>query len=467
MTMRVYNTLTHKKEPFQTLKPDQVDMYVCGPTVYDKAHVGHAMSTLVFDIIRRYLEFRGFTVRHVMNYTDVDDKIIQRAHQENVDSLKLAERYIQEYNQHIVDLNVLPATDFPRATEEIDHIISMIKGLISKGYAYPAEGNVYFSVENFEDYGKLSGRRLEDMKAGARIEVDERKRNPLDFALWKASKPGEPAWASPWGPGRPGWHIECSAMSLHHLGEQIDIHGGGSDLIFPHHENEIAQTESLTGKPFVRYWLHNGMLQLSGEKMSKSLGNLVTIEEFLANHEPDVLRMMVLNSSYRNPLTFNEEVIEQATRSLERLRSALRPAFPASSPPMEQVTEQTLENQILATRQGFVVAMDDDFNTAVAMGHLFDLVRVINQARDAGVNQESLTPAQDLLRQLSGVLGLQLEKEEEGKGDIAPIVDLLIEVRQELRERKLWDLSDQIRDRLADLDIILEDNKEGTVWRRK
>lgn len=467
MTMRVYNTLTRKKEPFQTLKPDQVDMYVCGPTVYDKAHVGHAMSTLVFDIIRRYLEFRGFTVRHVMNYTDVDDKIIQRAHQENVDPLKLAERYIQEYNQHIVDLNVLPATDFPRATEEIDHIISMIKGLISKGYAYPAEGNVYFSVENDEDYGKLSGRRLEDMKAGARIEVDERKKNPMDFALWKASKPGEPAWASPWGPGRPGWHIECSAMSLHHLGEQIDIHGGGTDLIFPHHENEIAQTESLTGKPFVRYWLHNGMLQLSGEKMSKSLGNLVTIEEFLSNHEPDVLRMMVLNSSYRNPLTFNEEVIEQATRSLERLRSALRPAFPANGQSMEQVTEQTLENQILATRQGFVVAMDDDFNTAVAQGHLFDLVRAINQARDAGASQGSLNPAQDLLRQLSGVLGLQLEKEEEGRGDIAPLVDLLIEVRQELRERKLWDLSDQIRDRLADLDILLEDNKEGTIWRRK
>jgi cysteinyl-tRNA synthetase len=467
MTIRVYNTLTRKKEPFQTLKPGHVDMYVCGPTVYDKAHVGHAMSTLVFDIIRRYLEFHGYTVRHVMNYTDVDDKIIQRAHQESIDPLKLAERYIQEYNQHILDLNVLPATDFPRATEEIDHIISMIKGLISKGYAYPAEGNVYFSVENDEDYGKLSGRRLGDMQAGARIEVDERKRNPLDFALWKASKPGEPAWASPWGPGRPGWHIECSAMSLHHLGEQIDIHGGGTDLIFPHHENEIAQTESLTGKPFVRYWLHNGMLQLSGEKMSKSLGNLVTIEEFLANHEPDVLRMLVLNSSYRNPLTFNEEVIEQATHSLERLRSALRPAFSGNDQSMDQVTEQTLENQILATRKGFEVAMDDDFNTAIAMGHLFDLVRVINQARDAGASQESLNPAQDVLRQLSGVLGLQLVKEEDSRGDIAPLVDLLIEVRQELREQKLWALSDQIRNRLADLDIILEDNKEGTVWRRK
>lgn len=466
MTLRVHNTLTRKKEPFETLKPGQVDMYVCGPTVYDKAHVGHAMSTLVFDIVRRYLEYRGFNVRHVMNYTDVDDKIIQRANAEGVDPIKLAEGYIQEYNQHIEDLNVLPATAYPRATEEIDHIISMIEALIDKGHAYEAEGNVYFSVSSDDDYGKLSRRKLEDLQAGARVEVDERKQNPLDFALWKASKPGEPTWASPWGPGRPGWHIECSAMSLHHLGQQIDIHGGGNDLIFPHHENEIAQTESLTGKPFVKYWMHNGMLQLSGEKMSKSIGNLVTVEEFLADHEPDVLRMMVLNSSYRNPLTFNDEVIEQGERSLERLRSALRAAYSSGDRTLESI-DKALQNQIYATRQGFLDSMDDDFNSAGALGHLFDLVRVINQARDAGADQESLQPAHDLLLELSGVLGLRLDKHRKETGDAAPLIDLLVEVRQELREQKLWSLSDKIRDQLEALGITLEDTKEGTSWRRR
>ena len=470
MALRVYNTLTRRKEEFETLKPGQVDLYVCGPTVYDKAHVGHAMSTIVFDVIRRYLEYRGYRVRHVMNYTDVDDKIIQRANQEGEDPLALAQRYIQEYDGHIADLNVLPASVYPRATDEIDNIISMINGLIEKGYAYEAEGNVYFSVESDEDYGRLSGRKLEDMQAGARVEVDERKRNPLDFALWKASKPGEPVWASPWGPGRPGWHIECSAMNLHHLGEQIDIHGGGNDLIFPHHENEIAQTESLTGKSFARYWLHNGMLQLSGEKMSKSLGNLVTVEEFLADHEPDVLRMMVLNANYRNPLTFNGEVIEQAERSLERLRTALRPAYLTADQTSQQTSEdigKALQDQVYATRQAFLVSMDDDFNTAGALGHLFDLVRAINQARDAGADQDTLQPAQVLLLELSGVLGLQLEKPEKETGEIAPFVELLLEIRQELRKQKLWSLSDMIRDRLAELGITLEDTKEGTIWRWK
>ena len=466
MALRIYNTLTRKKEPFESLKSGQIDMYVCGPTVYDKAHVGHAMSTLVFDIVRRYLEYRGFRVRHVMNYTDVDDKIIQRANQEGKDPLKLAERYIHEYEQHIIDLNVLPATSYPRATEEIEQIISMIRGLIEKGHAYEAEGNVYFSVSSDPNYGKLSGRRLEDMQAGARIEVDERKRNPMDFALWKASKPGEPAWDSPWGPGRPGWHIECSAMSLHHLGEQIDIHGGGNDLIFPHHENEIAQTESLTGKPFARYWMHNGMLQLSGEKMSKSTGNLITVEQFLEEHNANVLRMMVLNSSYHNPLTFADEVIEQAEHSLERLRSALRPAISAPEQAPESI-KQALEQQMLATQQGFRESMDDDFNTAGALGQLFDLVRATNQARDAGVDQATLILAQDMLRELTGVLGLQLEKSEEVSGDIDPFVDLLVEVRQSLRDEKLWDLSDMLRDRLAELGVILEDSKEGTTWRWK
>ena len=464
MTLKIYNTLTRKKEDFETLEPGKVSMYVCGPTVYDKAHVGHAMSVLVFDIIRRYLEYRGYEVRHVMNYTDVDDKIIQRANAQGRDPLDLAEEYMREFDQHLQDLNVLPATAKPRATQTIDQIIEMVQGLIDKGYAYPApNGDVYFRVRKDDDYGKLSRRNLDDMQAGARIAVDEQKEDPMDFALWKASKPGEPAWDSPWGPGRPGWHIECSAMNLAHLGEQIDIHGGGNDLIFPHHENEIAQTECYTGKPFARYWVHNGMLQLSGEKMSKSLGNLVTIEDFLAEHEPDVLRMMILNSSYRSPLTFSDETIQHAERALERLRSALRPATGDKT----GVTSR-LPIQMEATRRGFTAAMDDDFNTAGALGYLFDLVRAINQARDMGLAQSELEPAQRLLLELTGVLGLQLDKQPEpAGGEAAPFVDLLLEVRQELRAQKLWALSDKIRDRLTEMGVVIEDTREGSTWRWK
>jgi cysteinyl-tRNA synthetase len=463
MTLQIYNTLSRTKEPFETLKPDKVSMYVCGPTVYDNAHVGHAMSVLVFDIIRRYLEYRGYEVRHAMNYTDVDDKIILRANVEKIDPYALAERYIQQFKHHLKDLNILPATVYPRATQEIDQIISMVEGLIESGHAYEAGGDVYFFVSSDPDYGKLSGRKIEDMQSGFRINVDERKETPMDFALWKASKPGEPSWDSPWGPGRPGWHIECSAMSLHHLGEQIDIHGGGNDLIFPHHENEIAQTESLTGKSFARYWIHNGMLQLSGEKMSKSLGNLVTIEDFLAENEADVLRMMVLNSSYRSPLTFNDETIGHAKRALERFRSALRPATG-----VKRAMTTRLPIQIEATRRGFIEAMDDDFNTAGALGYLFDLVRAINQSRDMGFAQEELDAAQNLLRELTGVLGLQLDKQSEAEaGEAAPFIDLLLEVRQELRGQKLWALSDKIRDQLAECNVIIEDGREGTTWRWK
>lgn len=331
MSIKIYNTLTRKKEDLVTLEPGKVRMYVCGVTVYNKAHVGHAMSALVFDILRRYLEFRGYEVLHVTNFTDVDDKIITRANQLGMNPFALAEGYIQELTRNFKELNILPATAYPRATLEMDTIITMIQGLIEKGYAYPAGGDVYFRVQKDEDYGKLSGRRIEDMKAGARIEVGELKEDPLDFALWKAAKPGEPAWDSPWGKGRPGWHIECSAMNLTHLGEQIDIHGGGNDLIFPHHENEIAQTESLTGKPFARYWVHNGMLNIGGEKMSKSTGNMITIDEFLASHPAEALRYLVLNSGYRNPLMFTDETVENAERGLERLRSALRPALPGAA----------------------------------------------------------------------------------------------------------------------------------------
>lgn len=462
MGLQVYNTLSHKKEPFETIEPGKVRMYVCGPTVYDKAHVGHAMSALVFDIIRRYLEYGGLQVRHVMNYTDVDDKIIQRANTLGLDPFALAESYIQEFAQHLKDLNILPASVNPRATAEMEEIIRLVQDLIDKGFAYAAGGDVYFRVDKKADYGKLSGRKLEDMRAGSRIEIDERKENPLDFALWKAAKPGEPAWDSPWGKGRPGWHIECSAMSSSHLGEQIDIHGGGNDLVFPHHENEIAQSEAHSGKSFSRFWIHNGMLQLSGEKMSKSLGNLITIEAFLADHGADALRMMVLNSGYRNPLTFNDEVIGQAERALERLQSALKPALPAAAGLGADQLE-ALEKGHAAARAGFESSMDDDFNSAGALGHLFDLVRVINQARADGASDDQLARAQELLEQLTGVMGLNLRGSQSAQ-PADDFVNLLMEVRAEVRQAKLWQLSDLIRDRLAELGVQVEDSKAGSSW---
>lgn len=462
MALQIYNTLTRKKEDFQTIEPERVRMYVCGPTVYDKAHVGHAMSALVFDIIRRYLKYRGYDVRHIMNYTDVDDKIIQRAYVKNMDPFELAEQYIREYDRHMQELNVLPATFNPRATGEIGNIIELVEELVDKGFAYEVEGDVYFRVRKFGEYGKLSGRKLEDMRSGSRIDVDERKESPLDFALWKAAKEGEPYWDSPWGKGRPGWHIECSAMSISHLGDQIDIHGGGNDLVFPHHENEIAQSEAYSGKKFARYWVHNGMLQLSGEKMSKSLGNLVTIEEFLSEHHADVLRMMVLNSGYRSPLTFNDEVIEQTENALDRIHSGLKPALPDSEGLPDEDLKK-LREQIEIDWEGFERSMDDDFNTAGALGHVFSLVRTINQARMDGANKDQLGEAQKSLRELTAVFGLTLS-EEETKHEADPFIDLLVEIRSEVRDKKMWDLSDLIRDRLAELGVQVEDTKTGSTW---
>lgn len=464
MSLRVYNTLSRKKEIFETLEPDQVFMYVCGPTVYDNAHVGHAMSSMVFDIIRRYLEYSGYAVRHVMNYTDVDDKIIMRAQFEEVDAVELAERYIEQYAQHLRDLNILPATVYPRVSTEMENIIQVVRGLIDKGYAYEVEGDVYFRVARDNDYGKLSRRKLEDMESGSRIDIDSRKESPMDFALWKAAKPGEPAWESPWGPGRPGWHIECSVMSIEHLGEQIDIHGGGNDLIFPHHENEIAQSESFTGKPFARYWLHNGMMQLSGEKMSKSLGNLVTIGDFLENYEADVLRMLVLNSNYRNPLTFSDDVLDQTSRALERLRGGLRLAFPEAAGAPQEILD-ALAAQLEKTKTGFIEAMDDDFNSAGALGHMFELVRSLNQARDASATADQLSAAQQALREFGEVLGLKMETEAADQAGAAPFIDLLIEIRKDLRQEKLWALSDKVRDALKAHGVVLEDTKDGTIWR--
>ncbi len=463
MPLRVYNTLTRDKSEFETIEKNKVRMYVCGPTVYDSAHVGHAMSALVFDIVRRYLMHLGYDVHYVMNYTDVDDKIIARANALGEDPHELAEKYINEFKKNLADLNILPATENPRATNEIPQIIDMVTRLLENDSAYVADGDVYFRVENDKDYGKLSGRKLEDMNAGARIRVDDRKENPMDFAVWKSAKPGEPAWESPWGPGRPGWHIECSAMNLDHLGMQIDIHGGGNDLIFPHHENEIAQTEAITGEPFARYWMHNGMLQLKGEKMSKSLGNLVSINDFISEHPGDVMRLIVLSSNYRSPLTFNSKVVEANERALDRLLSALKPASPDASGASQEILEKIAE-QVETTKTGFNTAMNDDFNTAGALGQIFDLVRVINQARSENATDEQLAPAQETFKALTGVLGLELKGRETAATSADAFIDLLVGLRQELRQNKNYQMADQVRDELAELGVVIEDSPQGSTW---
>jgi cysteinyl-tRNA synthetase len=463
MSLRIYNTLTREKSDFETIEKGQVRMYICGPTVYDSAHVGHAMSALVFDVIRRYLLFKGYDVQYVMNFTDVDDKIIDRANRMGIEPIELAEKYIEEFKQNLKDLNILPATEHPRATEEIEAIIDMVNKLLEKDAAYEVSGDVFFRVEKAKNYGKLSGRKLEDMNAGSRIRIDDRKENPMDFAVWKKAKPGEPAWDSPWGPGRPGWHIECSAMNLNHLGQQIDIHGGGNDLVFPHHENEIAQTEAITGKPFARYWMHNGMLQLKGEKMSKSTGNLIPIDEFVQDHTGDVMRLLVITSHYRSPLTFNNEVIEANERALERLRTAKQPAMAEAEGAPDDILE-ALNEQLDTTRQGFIKSMDEDFNTAGALAHLFDLARMINQARSNDATDEELAPAQQTFNELTGVLGLELKDLKKTTTSADAFIELLLELRQELRKQKSYALSDRIRDQLADLGVVIEDTPSGSTW---
>ena len=463
MSLVVYNTLTREKEPFETLEPGKVRMYVCGPTVYDEAHVGHAMSSIVFDFIRRYLAYKGYDVRHVMNFTDVDDKIISRANKSGEDPAVIASRYTEKYKAQLEQLNVLRPAVFPRVSQTIPEIIQMVAGLLEEDHAYVTpSGDVYFRVRSDPDYGKLSRRRLDDAVSGTRVTGSEEKEDEGDFALWKTAKPGEPSWDSPWGKGRPGWHIECSAMNLLHLGDQIDIHGGGNDLVFPHHENEIAQTESFTGKSFARYWLHNGMLQLKGEKMSKSLGNLVTIDDFLAQHGPDVLRLVIAGSGYRKPLAFNDDVVADGERALERLRGALRPASGSttSGPAVDALAAQAAQ-----ARTDFEAAMDDDFNTAGGLAALFDFVRAINTARDAGVGGQPFADAQAIFNALIGVLGLNLTTPEAGGQSIAPFVDLLLTIRQDLRKAKQWALSDKIRDELKALGVVVEDSAQGSTWR--
>jgi len=452
--MRLYSTLTRREEEFVPAG-DTVKMYVCGPNLYAPCHVGHAMSYVVFDVLRRYLEYRGYQVRHVQNFTDIEDKIIARAQAMDVTTDELARQYVERFFTDMDKLNIQRAHVYPLATHEIPGMIEMIQGLIAKGHAYPVDGDVYFRVTSDDDYGKLSGRALDDLQAGARIEVDERKEHPMDFALWKASKPGEPSWESPWGGGRPGWHIECSVMSLHYLGETLDIHGGGQDLIFPHHENELAQSESYTGvTPFVRFWVHNGLARLSDgeEKMTRSLGNLVSITDALEQHGADTLRLFILSSNYRSPLTYGDESLAAARRGVERLRTAAHAAS-ADGDPLDGGR----------FRDRFIEAMENDLNTAQAMAALFDLARDINRARDEG---RDIKPAQAVLLELSGVFGLTLAAEEREIA-AAPFIEALIALREELRQAKQFALADSIRSRLDGLGIALEDSREGTVWKRK
>jgi len=450
--MKITNTLTRTLEEFRPAG-DTVLLYVCGVTPYDESHVGHAMSYVVFDVFRRYLEYRGYKVRHVQNFTDIDDRIITRAQRLGVDTKELAEKYIERYLEDMRDLNVLPATVYPRATETIPEMITIIQGLIDRGFAYESGGDVYFRVRTKPDYGKLSHRDADSLMAGARVEPGEQKEDPADFALWKAAKPGEPSWESPWGPGRPGWHIECSAMSLKYLGEQLDVHAGGEDLIFPHHENEIAQSEAYTGKvPFARYWLHNAWVKMGEEKMSKSLGNFVTIRDALNAVGGDALRMWILTSHYRKPLTYSQETLEAAKAGVERLRNALRVEAGDGGDPVDADP----------FRARFIAAMDDDLNTPQALAALFDLAREINRGRDAG---RSVAGAQATLRELAGVLGLTLA-ERDASLAAAPFIEVLVEVRNDLRRAKQFELADRIRSRLGDLGVTLEDTPQGTVWRR-
>ncbi|CAI7999138.1 Cysteine--tRNA ligase [Geodia barretti] len=454
--MKLYNTLSGQVEEFVPSDGNLVKMYVCGVTPYSSTHVGHALSYVMFDTLRRYLEHKGYEVRHVQNFTDIDDKIIQRAQESGVSEDELVEEFIGDYFDTMDALNIQRASEYPRATREIPRIIDAISGLIDRGHAYPAAGDVYFRVTSKDDYGKLSHRTLDSMIAGARIQVDENKEHPMDFVLWKGAKPGEPSWESPWGPGRPGWHIECTAMSLEYLGEQLDIHGGGQDLVFPHHENEIAQSECYTGaKPFSRYWMHNGLLQLGSDKMSKSLGNLVSVVEALERYSPDAIRLYFLSSHYRSPLAYSDEGAAAVERSLERVRRALIPGNGAGA-----------EVEADTHRVRFAAAMDDDLNTPQAVAALFDLARDINRGRDAG---QSVGSGQAALRELGAVLGLTFVDRPAPEADLAatPFIDLLVSVRTELRAARQFALADQIRDGLAEQGVSLEDGAQGTQWQRQ
>ncbi len=464
--IKVYNTLNKKKEEFIPLTPGEVKMYVCGPTVYNFFHIGNGRTFIVFDTIRRYFEYRGFKVDFVQNFTDIDDKMIKKANEEGTTVKKIGDTYIKEYYQDADALNIERATVNPRATDFIGEIIKFVKGLIDKGYAYEVDGDVYFSTKKFEGYGKLSGQNIEDLQSGARIRVDERKKDPMDFAIWKAQKPGEPAWNSPWGMGRPGWHIECSCMAKKLLGETIDIHAGGADLTFPHHENEVAQSEALTGKPFARYWLHSAFVNVNNEKMSKSLNNFFTAREILERYDADVIRFLMLSAHYRQQLNFSEDLLDSAKASVERIYNAIgnleNLIDEVSREEMNEEEKVYLES-LNQYRDKYIEKMDDDFNTADAITAIFDLIRDTNTNITINSSKELSEKALDLIRELGAPLGM-LQKST--KGDIAEEVEALIAERQEARKNRDFALADKIRDDLKDRGIVLEDTPQGVRWKQ-
>lgn len=481
MALKVYNTLTKQKEVFVPVEAGKVKMYVCGVTPYNHPHIGNARPFLTWDVIKRYLEHQGLKVYHIQNFTDVDDKIINAANAAGVTWDVIANQYITSYFEVMDKLNIRRADLYPTVSDHMTEIITLVETLVEKGYAYVVDGDVYYSIEKFEDYGKLSGRNIEDMQAGARVDVDDRKHHPMDFALWKSAKPGEPAWESPWGKGRPGWHIECSAMSLKYLGNNFDFHGGGSDLIFPHHENEIAQSEASVEEeqPFVRYWLHNGFITVNEEKMSKSLGNFFLVKDILEHYSPDVMRFFVLSTHYRSPLDFSDERLSEAKRSLARLRTAvenLNDLGKMKKAVTGDATDELLQ-VITQAEQDFYEAMDDDFNTALAISVMFGLAKEINKYYNGVVagklqyNEVVCTKLHDAYFMMTNVIGI-LGQEEKGQVDAnleltGQLMDIIIEIRQHARQNKDWATSDKIRDSLGAVGIILEDSPQGVRWKKR
>ena len=464
--MKLYNTLSRKKEDFVPLIPGQIKMYACGPTVYNYFHIGNARTFMIFDAMRNYFEYRGYKVTFVQNFTDVDDKIINRAKEENLSPQEISEKYIREYFKDAESLGIKKADLHPKVTENIEEIITFIEGLIDKGFAYETAGDVYFDVGKFKAYGKLKNQSPKELQAGARIEINERKKNPLDFVLWKAAKPDEPSWESPWGLGRPGWHIECSAMAQKYLGETIDIHGGGGDLIFPHHENEIAQSEAYSGKPFANYWIHVGYLNIDNKKMSKSLDNFFTPREIAREFDLESLRFFILSAHYRNPLNFSREALKSADNALQRLYNAKNNLLYLLENGQERELlpeEERIKEEFSKYREEFIRAMDDDFNSSDGIAVIFDLVRDINSNLSAASPKGLIKKALDLLLELTQVLGL-LGKEENQQIDDE--IEELIGKRQKAREEKNYQLADEIRDELAARGITLEDTPQGVKWHR-
>lgn len=462
MSIKIYNTMTRTKEPFVPLEEKRVKMYVCGPTVYNHMHIGNARPIIFFDTVRRYLLYKGYDVFYVQNFTDVDDKIINKAQEEGRSAQEVAETYIDAYFDVARALNIKEADIHPRVTQTMEEIIAFIQGLVDRGLAYERGGDVYYRTTRFDSYGKLSHQKPDELLAGARVEVNEEKESPLDFALWKKAKPNEPYWDSPWGKGRPGWHIECSAMIRKYLGETIDIHGGGADLAFPHHENEIAQSEGLTGKPLAKYWMHNAMVTINQEKMSKSLGNVILVKDVLQTHDPQVFRFFILSGHYRTPINFSTPLLEQAKNGLERLKTAVINLEDALR--NKAVRGETAEpEEVSAYRKAFEEAMDDDFNTANAISALFELARAANTAISRGADEKLLAAYRKALLELGEVLGLKL-KEEKG---VDEEIERLIQERNEARKARDFAKADRIRDELLARGIILEDTPQGTRWRRK